>query len=87
MRFARLEIAASVKRAMLGEEPGRARPPKVRSGAVFGKRETLPYNTCDVHNAKLVQHVVNLNASRIPPGRFEMIEGLKGLIGLKEPWD
>ena len=60
MRSARLEIAASVKRAMLGEEPGRARPPKVRSGAVFGKRETLPYNTCDVHNAKLVQHVVNL---------------------------
>ena len=27
-----------------------------------------------------------LNASRIPPARFEEVERSKGLVGLKEPW-
>ena len=28
-----------------------------------------------------------LNAAGIPPARFEEVEGSKGLVGLKEPWD
>ena len=29
----------------------------------------------------------DLNVARIPPARFEEVEGSKGLVGLKEPWD
>ena len=29
----------------------------------------------------------DLNAARIPPARFEEVEGSKGLVRLTEPWD
>ena len=41
-----------------------------------------------VYDAHVTARVAaDLNVARIPPARLEEVEGSKGLVRLKEPWD